>query len=46
MMKLLIIQLIYDMNYKYNVGDTITITYLRDGEERTTKITLTEYNQS
>lgn len=32
--------------YKYNVGDTITITYLRDGEERTTKITLTEYNQS
>lgn len=32
--------------YKYNVGDTITITYLRDGKEKTTKITLTEYNQS
>ena len=29
--------------YKYNVGDTITITYLRDGKEKTTKITLTEY---
>ncbi len=29
--------------YKYNVGDTITITYLRDGKEQTTKIKLTEY---
>ncbi len=29
--------------YKYNVGDTITITYLRDGKERTTKVKLTEY---
>ncbi|MBQ8892225.1 MAG: trypsin-like peptidase domain-containing protein [Bacilli bacterium] len=32
--------------YKYDVGDTITITYLRDGKERTTKITLTEYKES
>ena len=29
--------------YKYNVGDTITIAYLRDGKERTTKVKLTEY---
>ncbi len=29
--------------YKYNVGDTITLTYLRDGKERTTKVKLTEY---
>ena len=29
--------------YKYNVGDTITITYLRDGKEKTTEIKLTEY---
>lgn len=32
--------------YKYNVGDTITITYLRDGKEKTTKIKLTEYNEN
>ena len=32
--------------YKYKVGDTITVTYLRDGKERTTKITLTEYKES
>lgn len=31
--------------YKYNVGDTITISYLRDGKERTTKIKLTEYKE-
>ncbi len=31
--------------YKYNVGDTITVTYLRDGKERTTKIKLTEYKE-
>ena len=29
--------------YKYNAGDTITVTYIRDGKEKTTKITLTEY---
>ena len=28
--------------YKYKVGDTITITYLRDGKEKTTKVKLTE----
>ena len=28
--------------FKYNVNDTITLTYLRDGKEKTTKITLTE----
>ena len=27
--------------YKYNVGDTINITYLRDGKEKNTKVTLT-----
>ena len=32
--------------YKYNVGDTITVTYLRDGKERTAKITLTEYKEA
>ena len=32
--------------YKYNVGDTITITYLRDGKEHNTKIKLTEYKES
>lgn len=32
--------------YKYNVGDTINVTYLRDGKEKTTKITLTEYKES
>ena len=31
--------------YKYNVGDTITLTYIRDGKERTTKVTLTEYKE-
>ncbi|MBR3660557.1 MAG: trypsin-like peptidase domain-containing protein [Bacilli bacterium] len=31
--------------YKYNVGDTITVTYLRDGKEHTTKVTLTEYKE-
>lgn len=28
--------------YKYNPGDTVTITYNRDGKEATTKITLTK----
>ncbi len=28
--------------YKYNPGDTVTITYNRDGKEYTTKITLTK----
>ena len=32
--------------YKYNVGDTITLTYLRDGKEKTTKVTLTEYKET
>lgn len=32
--------------YKYNVGDTITITYLRDGKEHNTKIKLTEYKDN
>ena len=32
--------------YKYNVGDTITLTYLRDGKEHTTKVKLTEYKES
>ena len=27
--------------YKYSVGDTITVTYNRNGEERTTQVTLT-----
>ena len=31
--------------YKYNVGDKITITYLRDGKEKTTTIQLTEYKE-
>ncbi len=31
--------------YKYNVGDTITVTYLRDGKEKTTKVKLTEYKE-
>ncbi len=31
--------------YKYKVGDTITITYLRDGKEKTTKVKLTEYKE-
>ena len=31
--------------YKYSAGDTITVTYLRDGKEKTTKITLTEYKE-
>ena len=31
--------------YKYNAGDTITVTYLRDGKEHTTKIKLTEYKE-
>ena len=29
--------------YKYNAGDTITVTYLRDGKEHQIKVTLTEY---
>lgn len=32
--------------YKYNVGDTITIKYLRDDKIKTTKITLTEYKEN
>ncbi len=28
--------------YKYNVGDTITITYMRDNKVKTAKVTLTE----
>lgn len=28
--------------YKYNVGDTIELTYIRDKETKTTKVTLTE----
>ena len=32
--------------YKYNVGDTITLTYLRDGKEHETKVKLTEYKES
>ena len=32
--------------YKYSAGDTITVTYLRDGKESTTKIKLTEYKES
>ena len=32
--------------YKYNVGDTITVTYIRDGKEHTTKVTLTEYKEN
>ena len=31
--------------YKYNFGDKITITYLRDGKEKTTTIQLTEYKE-
>ena len=31
--------------YKYNINDTITITYIRDGKENTTKIKLTEYTE-
>lgn len=31
--------------YKYNAGDTITITYIRDGKEKTTKIKLTAYKE-
>lgn len=30
--------------YKYNIGDTVTITYLRDGKEKTTKVILTKTN--
>ena len=32
--------------YKYNAGDTITVTYIRDGKEKTTKIKLTEYKEA
>ena len=32
--------------YKYSVGDTITIKYLRDDKIKTTKITLTEYKEN
>ena len=28
--------------YRYNVGDKVTITYMRDGKEKTTEITLKE----
>lgn len=31
--------------YKYKTGDTITITYIRNGKEQTTKVTLTEYKE-
>lgn len=30
--------------YKYSVGDTIEITYIRDGSEHTTKVTLSSSN--
>lgn len=30
--------------YSYEVGDTIDVTYIRDGEEHTTKVTLTKNN--
>ena len=26
--------------YKYSIGDTIEITYIRDGKEKTTKVKL------
>lgn len=32
--------------YKYSAGDTVTITYNRNGEIKTTKITLTEYKEN
>ena len=32
--------------YKYSVGDTIEITYIRDGKEHTTKVALTSSNSS
>ncbi len=32
--------------YKYNAGDTITLTYIRDGKEKTTKVKLTEYKEN
>ena len=32
--------------YKYSVGDTIEITYIRDGKEHTTKVTLSSSNSS
>ena len=31
--------------YKYNAGDTITITYLRDNKEHSTKVKLTEFKE-
>ena len=31
--------------YKYDIGETITLTYLREGKERTTKVTLTEFKE-
>ncbi len=31
--------------YKYSAGDTIEVSYLRDGKEYTTKVTLTEYKE-
>ena len=31
--------------YKYNVGDTVEITYYRDGSYKTTKVTLTKNNE-
>ena len=31
--------------YKHNIGDTIELTYYRDGEYKTTKITLTKNNE-
>ena len=30
--------------YKYNVGDTVEVTYIRDNKAHTTKITLTKSN--
>ena len=32
--------------YKYSVGDTIEITYIRDGKEHTTKVVLSSSNSS
>lgn len=31
--------------YKYNVGDEVELTYIRDGKERSTKVTLTENSE-
>ena len=32
--------------FKYNAGDTIEVTYIRDGKIKTTKVTLTEYKEN